>query len=107
MTHLECTRCGASHSPAPPLNVCQCGGILYPRYDLAALRASWSRSALAAEPPTLWRYHRILPVREPANRIGLGEGLTPMIPAIRRGPFRDYASLCIKDEGPIPTQSDA
>jgi len=105
MTHLECTRCGASHSPARPINVCQCGGILYPRYDLARLRASWSKASLASEPATLWRYHPILPVQQAVNRVCLGEGFTPMVPAVRQGPFRDYSALCIKDEGPIPTQS--
>jgi len=105
MTHLECTRCGATHSPAQLINLCTCGGILYPRYDLVALRGTYNREEVKAGPPTLWRYRRVLPVRDVANVISLGEGFTPIFRARRHGPFRDYTALYIKDEGPNPTAS--
>jgi threonine synthase len=105
MTHLECTRCGATHSPAQLINLCTCGGILYPRYDLTALRGKYDRAEVKDGPPTLWRYRRVLPVRDEANVISLGEGFTPMFQALRRGPFQPYTALYIKDEGPNPTAS--
>jgi len=105
MTHLECTRCGKSHSPAKPMNVCECGGILYPRYDLASLRNHYHREEAKSGPDTLWRYRSVLPVKDPANVICLGEGFTPMFRAVRRGLFEPYSALFIKDEGPNPTQS--
>ena len=105
MTHLDCTRCGKSHSAAKPMNLCDCGGILYPRYDLAGPRNVYPREEVAAGPDTLWRYRRVLPVKDPANVISLGEGFTPMFRSIRRAPFEPYTALFIKDEGPNPTQS--
>ncbi len=65
----------------------------------------YSRRDVEAGPPTLWRYQRVLPVRNPANLISLGEGFTPMFRAVRRGAFDAYSALFIKDEGPNPTQS--
>ena len=105
MTHLECTRCGATHSPAQLINLCPCGGILYPRYDLAGLRGKYDRDEVTAGPNTLWRYRRVLPVRDEANVISLGEGFTPIFRAHRRGPFQVYTALYLKDEGPNPTAS--
>ena len=84
MTGLECTRCGATHSPATLINLCTCGGILYPRYDLASLRGKYDRNEVKDGPGTLWRYRRVLPVRDEANVISLGEGFTPIFPARRR-----------------------
>jgi threonine synthase len=105
MTHLECIRCGATHSPAALINLCPCGGILYPRYDLAALRGKYDRTEVKDGPTTLWRYRRVLPVQDEAKVVSLGEGFTPMFRAHRRGPFQPYTSLVIKDEGPNPTAS--
>ncbi len=105
MTHLECTRCGATHAPARPSNLCSCGGILYPRYDLTTLRGSYDRREVADGPPTLWRYRRVLPVRDEANVVSLGEGFTPLLRAVTRGPFASFTDLYLKDEGPNPTQS--
>jgi threonine synthase len=105
MTHLECTRCGATHSPGQLINLCPCGGILYPRYDLAGLRGKYDRHEVQDGPATLWRYRRVLPVRDAANVISLGEGFTPIFHAHRRGPFQPFADLYLKDEGPNPTAS--
>ncbi len=85
--------------------MCTCGGILYPRYDLAALKGKYDREEVKAGPPTLWRYRRVLPVRDEGNVISLGEGFTPMFRVHRYGPFQPYSSLYIKDEGPNPTAS--
>jgi len=105
MASLECTRCGAIHSPAQLINLCTCGGILYPRYDLAGLRGRYDRAEVKDGPATLWRYRRVLPLRNDADPVSLGEGFTPVFPAQRRGPFQAYTALHIKDEGPNPTAS--
>jgi threonine synthase len=105
MTHLECTRCGATHSHRQLINLCPCGGVLFPRYDLAALRRTLDRSQVQAGPPTLWRYRALLPVQDAANIIALGEGWTPLVPAQPRGAFKPYSALLIKDEAFNPTLS--
>lgn len=97
MTHLECTKCSA-HLPADvPQNVCpQDGGILFPRYDLQALKQHFKPESLRGREATLWRYREVLPGVEP---ITLGEGFTPLLPS------REFPNVWIKDEGLNPTGS--
>jgi threonine synthase len=105
-THLECTRCGASYNAEEPhrLSPC-CEKPLYPRYDLDAIGARLSRDDLAGRPADLWRYAELLPVRDPANAVRLGEGWTPMIDTPRLAARIGVARCWVKDEGQNPTAS--
>ncbi len=105
LTHLECSRCGTRYDPAQPHNLCACGGPLFARYDLATVRASWSRDWIRSGPSTMWRYAPVLPVRNPASIVSLGEGMTPLVRAARLGERLGAANLWIKDEGLNPTGS--
>src|SRR6201993_1744803 len=97
LTHLECTRCGEHYPADRPQSVCgKDGGILYARYDLAAIKRAFSSARLALRAPTMWRYDAVLPE---ANPVSLGEGFTPMLPS------REYPNVYIKDEGLNPTGS--
>jgi threonine synthase len=97
LTHLECTRCGHHYPATRPQTVCpNDGGILYARYDLAAIKSTFSAARLAGRAPTMWRYDAILPEADP---VSLGEGFTPMLAS------REYPSVFIKDEGLNPTGS--
>ncbi|HTT21174.1 MAG TPA: threonine synthase [Candidatus Sulfotelmatobacter sp.] len=97
LTHLECTRCGEHYPADRPQTVCpKDAGILYARYDLAAIKRSFSSARLAGRTPTMWRYDSVLP---DANPVSLGEGFTPMLPS------REFSNVCIKDEGLNPTGS--
>ena len=97
LTHLECTRCGQRLSADQPQTVCpRDGGVLYARYDLAAIRQVVSPAHITARVGTMWRYAEVLPEVEP---VSLGEGFTPMLPS------REYANIFIKDEGLNPTGS--
>jgi len=55
--------------------------------------------------PTLWRYHELLPIRDPRFRLTLGEGFTPLLHAKRLGKNLGFQNLFIKDEGLNPTGS--
>lgn len=105
-THLECTKCGASHDIDRPhgLSPC-CGKPLYPRYDLDALRASFRPERLAGREPTMWRYAEVLPVRDPRYRVSLGEGFTPLLEAGRLAQELGARRVLIKDEALNPTGS--
>ena len=103
--HFECSRCAArlyggdkaALSPADFPTVCrECAGSLYVRYDLGALKGSFTRESLAGRPATMWRYREVLPAVEP---VSLGEGFTPMVRS------RRHANAWIKDEGLNPTGS--
>src|SRR5438309_11503121 len=93
---LECTRCG-EHDAAQPQTVCSHdGGVLYARYDLPAIKKSFTRQSLAGRGATMWRYREVLPEADP---VSLGEGFTPMLPS------REDKLVYVKDEGLNPTGS--
>lgn len=97
LTHLECTRCAELYPADRPQTVCpKDGGVLYARYDLPAIKRSFSSARLAGRTPTMWRYDAVLPAADP---VSLGEGFTPMLPS------REYPNVYIKDEGLNPTGS--
>lgn len=102
ITHLECSRCKKTHRHDQLKNLCDCGGPLLARYDLAAAAKTLTREALRSRPATMWRYAEILPSRE---AVTLGEGMTPILHAKRLGAAMGLRNLYIKDEGLNPTGS--
>ena len=106
LTNLECTYCDAEFSADEPQRLCvECGKVLYPRYDLEGAAAALDRDALKERPANMWRYFEVMPIRDEANVITLGEGFTPMFQAERLGPEMGCSDLLIKDEGVNPTAS--
>ena len=97
ITFLECSKCGEHVSADNPQTVCpKDAGSLYVRYDIGAIKKTFTRESLAGNPATMWRYGAVLPEAEPVT---LGEGFTPMIPS------RHTPGVYIKDEGINPTGS--
>ena len=106
LTHLECTYCGGTLSADEPHRTCpDCGKVLYPRYDLPAVKKNFAREVLPGRPANMWRYFEVMPVRDEANVVTLGEGFTPILPAERLGRDMGCKNLYIKDEGLNPTAS--
>ncbi|HEX2035337.1 MAG TPA: threonine synthase [Chloroflexota bacterium] len=106
LTHLQCTACGREEDAERLQTVCPaCGKVLYARYDLDAVRQALPRQALGERQATMWRYHELLPVRDPAAVISLGEGMTPLLPARRLAQALGCSQLFIKEEGLNPTGS--
>ena len=104
VTHLECASCGKTREAGRIHNLCECGGPLLVRYDLARVRASWTREQLRTAPNSMWRYAPVLPV-ERSSIISLGEGMTPLIETRRLGARLGAKDLWVKDEGMNPTGS--
>ncbi|GAP63742.1 threonine synthase [Ardenticatena maritima] len=106
LSHLECGWCGATYDADRLWNLCPaCERPLLARYDLEAARQAFPREALRGREPTLWRYTEMLPVRDPAYRLTLGEGFTPLLPFKRLGARLGLTHLYAKDEGLNPTAS--
>ena len=106
VTHLECALCGLRHEAQRLLNLCrECGKPLLVRYDLDKAQSTMNRTDLRGRRPDLWRYREVLPVKEDANIVSLGEGFTPLLPAKRLGERLGLRQLFIKDEAQNPTQS--
>ena len=103
LTHLECGRCGQSYEADRIQNLCTCGGPLLARYDLRAAAARLRPADLVGRPATMWRYKELLPVRDEANIVSLGEGMTPLLPLPRLGELLGLPHLLLKDEGVNPT----
>jgi len=85
------------------IGLCECGSPLLARYDLDEVRAGLTKEEVASRAPDLWRYHELLPVRDAANVISLGEGMTPLLGLPAYGRELGVPGLLMKDEGLIPT----
>jgi threonine synthase len=105
LTDLACSRCDERYDADQLQGLCQCGGPLLARYDLAVVQATVDPAAIAARPPDLWRYAELLPVRSAEHRVSLGEGMTPLQPLPRLGAAYGVPGLLVKDEGALPTGS--
>ncbi|MAF12779.1 threonine synthase [Candidatus Poribacteria bacterium] len=106
LTHLECTRCHETHSADELHTTCpSCNKVLYARYDLDACRDAFSRDDLLGREGGMWRWSEIMPVRDAANVVSLGEGHTPLLHAEALGRRHAASRLYIKEEGLNPTGS--
>ncbi len=106
LTHLECARCGRREDPERIATVCpDCGGPLLARYDLERADLRGLPVDLALRPADLWRFAELLPIRAARCRVGLGEGMTPLLAVPRLGRELGVENLWIKDEGRNPTGS--
>src|SRR5258707_6894463 len=92
--------------PADELhNLSRAGKPLLVRYDLAGVKKSLSREALAQRPHDLWRYRELLPVRRIEDIVSLGEAVTPIVTMPNLSKSLRAADILIKDECRLPTGS--
>src|ERR1044072_7008271 len=103
LSHLECSRTGDSYDADQVQGVSKVGAPLLARYDLEQVRSSVTREEIAGRPHDLWRYHEVLPVRDPAHVTTLGEGMTPLLPLPTFGAAIGVPRLLMKDEALTPT----
>src|SRR5260370_14547865 len=91
---LECTRCSDYYPGDTARALCDCGGTLLVRYDLAGVRQAVTPGDIARRPRTMWRYRELLPGRYDAAPAPMGEGVPPMIPAPTAARAVGVAQLC-------------
>src|SRR5436853_685353 len=102
VVELDCSACGKKYDPSIEQHLCTCGKPLLARYDLRRAAATLNLESLKTRPGTLWRYAEVLPSDQP---VSLGEGMTALVHAERRGASMKLKRLFIKDEGLNPTGS--
>lgn len=107
LTHLEGSASGATYDADRLTGLDPADGRpLLARYDLERAAATLTREALAARRAGgLWRWAELLPVRDPARRIHLGEGSTPLLDVPRLNRELGMTGLSVKAEGLNPTGS--
>ncbi|HEX6453297.1 MAG TPA: threonine synthase [Trebonia sp.] len=103
LSHLVCSATDKRYDADAVQGVSDAGKPLLARYDLERVAATVTRQEIASRPPTLWRYHEVLPVRDERNIVSLGEGMTPLIPIPSYGRQIGLPGLVMKDEGLLPT----
>ncbi len=98
---LTCIDCGAAHPLAYLLQCERCHGLLELTYDLDPLR----RDGPAIFTGTgLWRYAApVLPIADPAHRVTLGEGGTPLLDCPRLARDLGVRRVLVKFDGSNPT----
>lgn len=99
---LSCIDCGERFPLTYRLQCASCGGLLEVFYDLEVMRR---RGPSLLTGRGLWRYAALLPVRDPAHRITLGEGETPYLECPRLAAELGVRGLAVKFDGANPTGS--
>src|SRR5260221_4185043 len=99
---LECSECDKKYDAGVEQHLCSCGRPLLVRYDLKRAGDTLTLEDLSKVAQRLWRYREVLPPGEPVT---LGEGMTPLVHALRLGASMGLQRLYVKDEGLNPTGS--
>ncbi|MDQ7024423.1 MAG: pyridoxal-phosphate dependent enzyme [Anaerolineae bacterium] len=104
---LECTNCGTVIDFKEFKGLCpQCGeNIVEARYELEKINPTEWLAQIKNRPPTLWRYHEVLPIFDTDNIVSLDEGGTPLIKSHALGASLGLNHLYLKDERQGPTGS--
>jgi len=105
VTHLECSMTGERYAADELHNLSRAGKPLLVRYDLAGVKKSLSREALAQRPHDLWRYRELLPVRRIEDSVSLGEAVTPIVAMPKLAKMLATTEILVKDESRLPTGS--
>ncbi len=103
LSHLECPQCRARSNAGQLAGTCACGSPLLARYDLELAANLVPPADVAGRPPSLWRYHELLPVGAQERAVSFGEGMTPLVSLPRIGAAMGVPGLLMKDESPLPT----
>jgi threonine synthase len=99
-TGLRCIDCGSTLPLGYTLDCPKCSGLLELLYDADRLQKG---DVSIFTGGGLWRYAPVLPIVDPAHRVSLGEGQTPLLDCPRLGKRLGVQRLVVKFEGSNPT----
>jgi threonine synthase len=97
---LRCIDCRAVYPLGYRLQCAACHGLLELRYGIDVMRR---RGPALFQGRGLWRYAAVLPIADPAHRVTLGEGQTPLLSCPRLAASLGVRGLLLKFEGANPT----
>lgn len=102
---LFCTRCSQTIPFEYSIMKCSCGGTLLVHYDMEQLKGTFTKEALQARYPSMWRYKELMPISKEESIISLGEGWTPLVRLHRPEGHLPLKELWVKREEQNPTGS--
>jgi len=108
VTHIECSMTGKKYPANEIQGLSEVGRPLLVRYDLEKIKKEISREEISnSKIDGLWRYSPLLPVKNPEDRVTLGEIITPLIKLKNSVNYNkeDKGLVLVKDEGRLPTGS--
>ena len=104
LSHLVCPECQGRFEADRLQTYCRdCQSPLLAVYDIQKLRQELTPGIVKGRQKGLWRWAELLPVRDPSNRLTLGEGDTPLLQAPRLAESLGLQKLFVRDEGINPT----
>ncbi|MCD5409462.1 MAG: threonine synthase [Methanocellales archaeon] len=96
---LECIECKIQYPDSEIIYICsKCGGLLDVIYDYSKIDFHPS-----AQPPSVWKYEPLLPIR--GDPVSIHEGGTPLYKCDRLAKQISIRELYVKHEGLNPTGS--
>ena len=104
-THLECSVRADTYDIGSLQGLSAANKPLLARYDLDALRREVRREQIAARPAELWRWHELLPLKDPGWIVSLGEVQTPLVTLANSPRAAGFLPPIVKDEARLPTGS--
>ncbi len=99
ISHLQCSKCIRTYPSEELRNICDCGLPLIVQYDLEKVKTLTNPKKIKDRLTSMWRYHELLPIKDPKNVISLGEGFSPLLHLQTLGKELDLKNLHIKYEG--------
>ena len=102
---LYCSKCDQRYNIDDVHTLCKCGGPLLVDYDYKKAAKILNPEIVRSRPSNMWKYKEVLPVKDEANIVTLGEGGTPLLKAQKIGNDLGLENLYFKDETANPTGS--
>jgi threonine synthase len=104
LTGLKCPECANQFDADQPQTICNaCNSPLVACYDLVRLGREMGRGQISKRGAGIWRWSVLLPVRDPAYQLSMGEGDTPLLPIHKIAADLGLKDVSVKDESPNPT----
>ncbi|MCH7820023.1 MAG: threonine synthase [Candidatus Marinimicrobia bacterium] len=100
---MTCPKCGREYPINELQNLCNCGAPLLAYIQVEA--ETNPLEMIITEDESLWRYRKLLPIKNENDRVTLGEGMTPLKREAELGSLLGLDNLYLKDEGVNPTGS--
>ncbi|MCH8908882.1 MAG: threonine synthase, partial [Candidatus Heimdallarchaeota archaeon] len=97
---LQCTACDQTYDPNLIIRLCECGKVLFAKYDIEKAKETLVKSSFGTRKTNIWRMGEIMPCSS-EFQFTLGEGWTPLL----KYPGYNNANLMVKEEGLNPTGS--